>query len=78
VTAPRTTGPTAAKLLPYYAETIVGLLLSRAPAPAAFVVQVLRGLGLTEGDAGAVVAHGLARGLFEVDPEDAALLRTRW
>lgn len=64
------------ELLDLYARRIHGLVLVLGPRSLDRIILVLRALGLAEEEAKAVVTHAITRGLLEVDPSDAALVRT--
>ena len=43
--------------------------------PRVRIAWMLQGLGLSPAEVDEVIAHGLAKGLFEVDPTNPAILR---
>jgi hypothetical protein len=58
-----------------HAETVRGVLVILGPRSRARLGLMLQGLGLSEAEADAVLAHGLTWGLFEADPADRTVLR---
>ncbi|MFT3770971.1 MAG: hypothetical protein QM820_36605 [Minicystis sp.] len=58
-----------------HARTILSMLRALGPRPRARLLLVLRALGLSDDEAVEVLAHGMARRLFEADPADPSIMR---
>jgi hypothetical protein len=65
-----------ARAIALHAETVRSVLALLGPRSRAHLSLLLLSLGLAEADVDAVLAHGLARGLFQVDPADPKMIRT--